>query len=260
MTEGSGAGTDTVQTNLANYTLGANVENLTFTGSGNFTGTGNTLANTITGGTGADTLNGGAGADTLIGGGGNDTYVVDNAGDIVTEGLGAGTDTVQSSLAAYTLTANTENLTLTGLGDLNGNGNGLGNVLTGNSGNNVLDGGAGADTLSGGTGIDILSGGAGIDTFSWGSGDNVGATDTITDFLNGAGGDRIDISALLQGFVNGTSVLSDFVQKTESGGNTTIRVDVDGAAGGSNFTDLVVLQGVTGADLDQMKANSNLIV
>ena len=32
----------------------------------------------------------------LIGGAGNDTYVVDNAGDVVTETAGEGTDTVQS--------------------------------------------------------------------------------------------------------------------------------------------------------------------
>ena len=67
------AGTDTVRTTLLSETLGANLENLAFVGSGNFAGTGNTLNNAITGGAGTDTLNGGAGNDTLNGGAGNDT-------------------------------------------------------------------------------------------------------------------------------------------------------------------------------------------
>ena len=51
-------------TTLANYSLGGNVQNLTYTGTGNFTGNGNGLANTITGGAGNDTLFGNGGADT----------------------------------------------------------------------------------------------------------------------------------------------------------------------------------------------------
>ncbi|MGO7050751.1 calcium-binding protein, partial [Rhizobium johnstonii] len=85
VTEVANEGTDTVRTNLASYTLAANVENLSFAGTGTFAGTGNNLDNTITGGaaadalsggTGNDTLDGGAGADSLIGGEGDDTYIV----------------------------------------------------------------------------------------------------------------------------------------------------------------------------------------
>jgi serralysin len=73
VTEVAGSTNSTVNTTLANYSLGANIQNLTYTGAGNFTGTGNGLANTVTGGAGNDTLSGGGGADTLIGGAGNDT-------------------------------------------------------------------------------------------------------------------------------------------------------------------------------------------
>ncbi|MEZ2215111.1 calcium-binding protein, partial [Sinorhizobium sp. CB7] len=70
VTEAANAGTDLVRTALATYSIAAlaNVENLTFTGSGDFAGSGNALVNIITGGTGNDTLDGGAGADTLVGG------------------------------------------------------------------------------------------------------------------------------------------------------------------------------------------------
>ena len=95
---------------------------------------------------GDDTLNGGAGADTMSGGLGNDTYVVDNTGDVVTENANEGTDTVQAGVT-YTLATNVENLTLTGTGSINGTGNTLDNVLTGNGGANVLTGLAGNDSL-----------------------------------------------------------------------------------------------------------------
>ena len=76
VTENANEGIDTVQSTLT-YTLGANLENLTLSGTTAIHGTGNTLdniligntaANTLTGNAGHDTLNGGAGADTLRGG------------------------------------------------------------------------------------------------------------------------------------------------------------------------------------------------
>ncbi|MFM6478152.1 MAG: beta strand repeat-containing protein, partial [Microcystis panniformis] len=165
-------GTDTVQASIS-YTLTDNVENLTLTGTANLNGTGNNLNNILTGNSGNniltglagnDSLDGKAGADTMIGGLGNDTYTVDNTGDIVTENLNEGTDTVQASIS-YTLTDNVENLTLTGTANLNGTGNDLNNILTGNSGNNILTGNEGNDILNGAAGIDTLIGGLGNDTY-----------------------------------------------------------------------------------------------
>jgi len=102
----------------------------------------------LLGGDGDDRLDGGSGADKMDGGAGNDSYFVDNTFDSVTEAANAGIDTVSSSLAAYTLPANVENLNLSGAGNPNGSGNALDNLLTGNTGNNTLDGGAGIDTVS----------------------------------------------------------------------------------------------------------------
>ncbi|MGO7160974.1 M10 family metallopeptidase C-terminal domain-containing protein, partial [Rhizobium johnstonii] len=156
VTEAADEGTDTVRTALASYTLGSDVENLTYTGTAAFTGTGNSLANTIKGAAGADTLDGKAGADILIGGAGNDTYIVDNVGDVVTEGLNEGGDLIKTTLSSYALTniANVENLTFTGTGDFIGTGNALANAITGGAGNDTLDGGAGNDKLDGGAGND----------------------------------------------------------------------------------------------------------
>ncbi|ESQ91527.1 hypothetical protein ABAC460_05960 [Asticcacaulis sp. AC460] len=99
----------------------------------------------LSGGDGNDYLDGGAGFDTMMGGLGDDTFVVEAAIDVVSEQAGQGTDTVLSG-RTYTLTANVENLTLTGEAAINGTGNGLNNALRGNAGVNILSGLAGNDT------------------------------------------------------------------------------------------------------------------
>ncbi|WP_162245650.1 peroxidase family protein [Brevundimonas sp. Root1279] len=77
----AGGGADWVDTLSSTHTLAANVENVTYTGAGNFVGNGNADANVITGGIGNDTLNGKGGNDTLNGGAGNDiAQLTGNAG------------------------------------------------------------------------------------------------------------------------------------------------------------------------------------
>ncbi|WP_269141006.1 calcium-binding protein [Steroidobacter gossypii] len=158
-----GEGIDTVEASV-NYTLADNVENLTLTGSGSLSGTGNALnnmllgnsgANILTGGEGNDVLNGGGGSDQMYGGQGDDLYIVAQTNDTVNELVGQGVDTVESSVT-YTLANHVENLTLTGSNAINGTGNSGANTLTGNSAANTLNGSAGADVMIGGGGNDTF--------------------------------------------------------------------------------------------------------
>jgi Ca2+-binding RTX toxin-like protein len=205
--EGQYFGTDVALVALATagtYTLSDNVEiarvasaapvavNLTGNGLDNFL-TGNAAANILSGGDGNDTLDGGAGADKLIGGAGDDLYIVDNAGDVVTEVLNEGSDTVRTSLSSYVLAANVETLAYTGATAFTASGNALDNVLTGGNAGNRIDGGAGNDSITGGKGADNLAGGLGDDTMATG-----GGTDTVD------GGDGIDVVQVAGNFANYT--------------------------------------------------------
>ena len=234
--ESANEGIDLVKSSV-NWILGANLENLTLTGSGNLSGTGNELSNAIIGnsgnnildgGAGNDTLEGNSGNDTLIGGlgndvmkggAGNDTYYVDSVGDTISDS--SATDTVISSIS-WTLGSNLENLTLTGTDALTGIGNTLNNTIIGSAGNNVLDG------LGG---MDILTGGAGADVFRFSTKPNFGAftADHITDF-KGSEGDLLQISKSAFGLASNataslTTVNSASALTTALGSTTTFVYD-----------------------------------
>jgi RTX calcium-binding nonapeptide repeat (4 copies) len=66
----------------------ANVENLTYTGDGNFTGSGNSASNVLTGGPGNDTLFGQGGDDVLYGNSGNDALFGGTGNDVLFGGAG----------------------------------------------------------------------------------------------------------------------------------------------------------------------------
>ena len=194
-----GAGTDTL----------SGIENLN--GSAyNDTLTGDAGANRFSGGAGDDYIDGGAGVDDMFGGTGNDTYIVDNTADLITEFAGEGIDTVFAS-ANYFLTANVENLILTGAAR-KGSGNDLANDITGTSGANVLNGLGGDDVLRGGAGNDTLYGGTGSDRFVF---DNGTGQDIVMDFVSGS--DKLDFRTL--GF---TSFAQVQAATTDVGGNAVI--------------------------------------
>ncbi|CAH0302499.1 calcium-binding protein [Roseomonas sp. CECT 9278] len=193
ITEGLDGGRDTVVSGLTRV-LGLNFEELVLTGAAPINGTGNALDNRITGNDGAnllfglagdDTLEGGAGVDRLFGGLDNDLYIF-TTGDVVTESLNSGTDTVQAA-TNFTLGSNFEALRLTGAAGLIGTGNLLNNLLVGGDGADTLNGVAGNDTLDGGAGVDRLLGGGGDDLYLLRNGDvvvegaNLG-TDTVSAF------------------------------------------------------------------------------
>jgi Ca2+-binding RTX toxin-like protein len=247
-----GSGTDTL----------LNFENLT--GSNyNDKLTGNAAANTLNGGVGNDTLDGmagndvlegGAGLDRMTGGDGADIYYVDNTGDVVIEtnataSIG-GSDTVFSSLSAYTLGANVESGRLLATGVASLTGNSLNNTLYAGAGNNVLNGSTGVDTASyvyadsavnaslavttaqatGGSGADTLvaienltgsnyndrlTGNAAANTLNGGGGSDILIGGTGKDVLTGgAGNDIFDFNALTEtGLTSATwDIISDFTR------------------------------------------------
>jgi Ca2+-binding RTX toxin-like protein len=80
---------DLVRTALSNYALPDFVEDLKYTGSAAFTGTGNTLDNSIEGGIGNDALFGLVGSDVLRGFAGDDVIAGGAGKDVMYGGSGA---------------------------------------------------------------------------------------------------------------------------------------------------------------------------
>ncbi|PPK37740.1 hypothetical protein CD175_15880 [Pseudomonas laurylsulfatiphila] len=243
--------------------------------------TGNAGANTLSGGAGNDVLNGGAGADTLVGSDGSDSYVVDNVGDVVSEtnavAATGGTDTVSSTLAAYTLGANVENLRLLATTAANGTGNALNNTLFAGAGNNILNGGDGVDTASyafaasaviaslavttaqatGGSGSDTLlafenlagsnfndtlTGNAAANTLSGGAGN---------DGLNGAAGnDTLDGGAGVDTLVGGDGSDTYIVDNV---GDVVSETNAVAATGGTDMVSTTLAGYTLGANVENLR-------
>ncbi|ESQ89090.1 hypothetical protein ABAC460_13555 [Asticcacaulis sp. AC460] len=169
-------GYDWVTTGLS-YTLGANLEAVTLTGSANVNATGNAAGNVLTGN---------AGINVLTGGLGDDTYFVQTIGDTVVEAVGQGIDQVNTLVDFSAVGTHIERLYMSGIRDVRVVGNELNNTIGGNDGNNLLDGGTGADTLAGGNGNDTyVIDTAGDQVFEYGASSGIDTVETPFDYTTG---------------------------------------------------------------------------
>jgi Ca2+-binding RTX toxin-like protein len=270
----AGEGIDTVRTALTVYQIAANIENLIFTGSGNFTGRGNGESNVIVGGSGNDVLSGFGGFDTLVGGAGddlldggsgaanalqggtgNDTYIVSAAGDTVTEFANEGIDLVRTTIASFRLGSDVENLFYDGAADFLGYGNAGDNTILGRGGNDVIYGFEGRDYLIGGAGDDYLDGGVGVaNALQGGIGDDVyvvsAVGDTVTEFAN-EGTDTVRAvvaSYILPSAVENLSFIGtgDFTGTGNAGNNIIIGGSGNDVLSGGNGRDVLI--GGAGSD------------
>jgi Ca2+-binding RTX toxin-like protein len=165
------SGTDRVIASVSFSLLWTEVEGLTLGGTRAIDATGNERANALIGNGAANLLDGGRGADTMTGGKGDDRYAVDDAGDVIVEKSGEGTDTILSEISYSLVGRAIEQLTLTGYLDNAGEGNDANNRIQGNFAANLLTGREGADTIEGLYGWDTLVGGRGDDVYVIGDAD-----------------------------------------------------------------------------------------
>ncbi|GAO78258.1 MULTISPECIES: hypothetical protein [unclassified Sphingopyxis] len=180
--EGAGEGRDRIRTAATSYTLGANIEELVYTGTIGATMTGNALDNFVVGSGGEDRLTGGDGADVLRGGAGGD--VLDG---------GTGSDTAEYAGSLGGVLVNLRAQTATGgdaMGDRlisieNAQGSAFADVLLGSAVANILTGGEGDDALSGDDGNDTLRGGTGADRLDGGKNEDMLAGEDDDDTLYG---------------------------------------------------------------------------
>jgi Ca2+-binding RTX toxin-like protein len=193
----------------------------------------------------------------MAGGTGSDIYYVNATGDIVTEAVGAGTDTVFSYLGAYTLGSNVENGRIMSTSAANLTGNALNNTLFAGVGNNILQGGGGIDTVSyaygvsGTVGVTVnlgvttaqATGGSGSDTF--GSIENLTGS-ANADRITGNSGNNVLMGAAgndtLSGGAGNDNLLGDTGKDSMTGGAGSDKFTFNTTLGPSNvdiITDFV---------------------
>ncbi len=132
-------------------------------------------------------------------------------------------------------------------------------TLRGEGGADYIQGYAGDDVLYGGDGQDDLYGGAGADTFVFESATAFSGIDTVHDFV-ALDNDAIDLSDVLTAYDPLTDLLTDFVEFTDSGSDTVVKVDTTGTGSFGAGTQIATIENVTGlTDEDQLVLDGTLI-
>ncbi len=178
----------------------------------------------------------------------DNTYIGDANDNAI--GGGNGNDNIQGRDGDDTISGNGGDDTLHGEND--------NDTLYGNNGDDFLYGGNGDDVLIGGQGLDVMYGDAGNDTFGFLQMD--GNIDQIRDFEL-AGGDTINITALLSNFSVGVSDINDYVIiNIVHSDRVDIRIDGDGV--GNDSETLAIIRGsdFTGNTVQDLLDNGVLIV
>ncbi|TNF79187.1 calcium-binding protein, partial [Pseudomonas sp. ICMP22404] len=249
--EQAGGGNDEVRVSVINPSgtiLAANVERLTYVGTGAFTGYGNDSDNVITGGSGNDTLYGGAGADQFIGGVGYDIAGYLDSKEAVTINLKTG---VHSGIAAGD--------TYTGIEVIRGSS--FNDIFYGGSSSMMVDGTGGLDLVTyeqsdSAVTIDLTNGGANtgeaaghtytnIEMFQGSSFNDTLSGSGLKDiFVGGAGADVIDGRAGLDSawYITSTTGVSINLQtQINQGGDAEgdVLLNIEHVLG-SHFNDVLV--------------------
>lgn len=273
----AGAGTDVLNIVASGDISAATAATVTNTETGNLTGTSSNDSITLTGSQlntiiiGSGTINLGSGSSDTI-------NLTSTSSDLNT--LGAtdasilGVETISASTAGsgvtITLSGQTEAFTVTGSGS--------GDTITAGSGADTLYGGAGADSLYGGSGgdtlygdanndivygqngLDTMTGGTGADTFVFESATAFNNIDVVNDFSTGDN-DVLDISDILDGhYTYGVDTLTDFVEITDSGSDSIVKIDVTGTGTFGAGTQVATLLGITGLTNEASLETSGALV
>jgi len=227
----------------------------------------------LRGGFGNDVLDGGTGYNSLYGEGGNDTLLGGDERDFLDGGDGddslvggADGDYLDGGYGSDSLLGGAGNDTLLGgyddAADTLRGGDGA-DLLFAYYGNNVLDGGEGNDTIDvigylRSDSVMTITGGGGVDEIRLNlSVQDFAGSVIVTDFVAGAGGDRLDVDGLLNrtanlgGYTGGNpfNAAVGVLQLVQSGADTLLQWDRDGPTGASAWRTVATLQGVTAADL-----------